>query len=116
MYLIGGEKLPAPAAGIWLNMARFVTGGSLPPKALPFAASLAAVAAILVVFEDYVAGLEKRGGGGTWAGFCKAVKAGAPSGVGIAVGMYVKPMFTLPRVLGSILEGVWAHAAPGGHK
>ena len=30
-----------------------------------------------------------------------------PSGIGIAVGMYVSPRFTVPRVIGSVAEQLW---------
>ena len=42
-------------------------------------------------------------------------KAVAPSGIGIAVGMYVAPKFTIPRVLGSIIEQVWLQLHPNSH-
>jgi hypothetical protein len=36
VYEIGGEKLPAPTAQIWLYMAQLVTGGSLPDGVVVF--------------------------------------------------------------------------------
>ncbi len=39
----------------------------------------------------------------------------APSGIGIAVGMYVAPKYTIPRVLGSIIEQVWLASHPDSH-
>lgn len=38
-----------------------------------------------------------------------------PSGVGVAVGMYLTPNWTLPRLLGSIVESSWAVLSPGSH-
>lgn len=38
-----------------------------------------------------------------------------PSGVGFAVGMYLTPNWTVPRVLGSIVDQVWLVLDPGSH-
>ena len=42
-------------------------------------------------------------------------RAIAPSGIGIAVGMYVAPKYTIPRVIGSIIEQVWLALHPDSH-
>lgn len=39
-----------------------------------------------------------------------------PSGVGFAVGMYVAPRWTLPRVIGSVAEVLWARRSPDTHR
>ena len=39
-----------------------------------------------------------------------------PSGIGFAVGMYVAPRWTLPRVLGCVAEQVWKRLHPGSHR
>lgn len=38
-----------------------------------------------------------------------------PSGIGFAVGMYVSPRWTIPRVIGSALEQSWLRASPRTH-
>jgi hypothetical protein len=38
-----------------------------------------------------------------------------PSGVGFAVGMYLTANWTLPRVLGSIVDQLWLLLSPGSH-
>ena len=38
------------------------------------------------------------------AGF---LEVALPSGIGVAVGMYVSPRFTVPRVIGSVAEQLW---------
>jgi hypothetical protein len=38
-----------------------------------------------------------------------------PSGVGFAVGMYLTPNWTLPRLLGSVAEQTWLLLSPGSH-
>lgn len=54
---------------------------------------------------------------GTWSGrtpvdWCLAL---LPSGVGFAVGCYLTPNWTVPRVLGSVFEQVWLLMAPESH-
>ena len=39
-----------------------------------------------------------------------------PSGIGIAVGMYVNPRFTVPRVIGSVAEQLWLRGDGKSHK
>ena len=39
-----------------------------------------------------------------------------PSGIGIAVGMYVNPRFTVPRVIGSLAEQAWLRGNCKSHK
>ena len=39
-----------------------------------------------------------------------------PSGIGIAVGMYVSPRFTVPRVIGSVAEQLWLRGNCKSHK
>ena len=39
-----------------------------------------------------------------------------PSGIGVAVGMYVSPKWTIPRVIGSLAEQAWFRYSPGSHK
>ena len=39
-----------------------------------------------------------------------------PSGVSVGIGMYLTPDFTLPRVLGALLELGWRRLAPASHK
>ena len=39
-----------------------------------------------------------------------AAEIALPSGIGIAVGMYVSPKWTIPRVIGSMAEQAWFRA------
>lgn len=39
-----------------------------------------------------------------------------PSGIGFAVGMYIQPKWTIPRVLGSALEQGWLRYNPASHR
>ena len=40
------------------------------------------------------------------------VREALPSGVALAIGMYVTPNWTLPRVVGGLVNWVWKKAAP----
>jgi uncharacterized oligopeptide transporter (OPT) family protein len=39
-----------------------------------------------------------------------------PSGIGVAVGLYVSPKWTLPRVVGSLTEQLWLCCGARSHK
>lgn len=38
-----------------------------------------------------------------------------PSGIGFAVGMYISPRFTIPRVIGAFIEQAWLRWRPHSH-
>jgi len=107
-----------------------VNGGQLPPHVLPYAVVGAAAAAFLAVATfllqrasarlaeapaaDLAPGTAARraraaarGGAAAWA---------VPSGIGVAVGMYVAAEWTLPRVLGCLAEQAWARTHPASHR
>ena len=45
----------------------------------------------------------------------KALLRSLPSGIGFAVGMYVAPKWTIPRVIGSLIEQGWLWWRPNSH-
>jgi hypothetical protein len=53
-----------------------------------------------------------------WRGRSAAewVLALMPSGVGVAIGAYLQPQWTLPRLMGSIADQLWLFLSPGTHK
>ena len=51
-----------------------------------------------------------------WVAVLKGAKWLLPSGIGFAVGMYVSPRWTIPRVVGSAIEQVWLHYRPDTHR
>ncbi|KAK9840796.1 hypothetical protein WJX81_005265 [Elliptochloris bilobata] len=129
-WRVPSATFPAPTAQIWLDMAQLVNGGDLPPHVLPYcvvggaAASLVAIAAFLLQrasqqlsempAADLPASAER------WRARRAAVVAAAewaiPSGIGVAVGMYVAAEWTLPRVIGCLAEQAWARAHPASHR
>lgn len=124
VYVIGGEKLPAPTAAIWIDMARLVTGGSLPPHVQAYCWSGAALGLVLALMPDVLAAVESM----TWCAqsapssvpnrMRSAVEWLLPSGIGMAIGAYILPQFVLPRLIGAILAmpSVWGAAAPRRHQ
>lgn len=122
---VPSELFPVPTAQIWLSMARLVNGGSMLPHVSDVAIYAAAGAAILPLLSRIL----------QWridSAEAKAMSAGQrpesaapaarialtymPSGVGFAVGMYVSPQFTIPRVLGTIAEQAWLRCNPNNHR
>lgn len=53
---------------------------------------------------------------GPWLVAARCARLLMPSSVGVAVGMYVSPKWTLPRVLGSLVEQAWRGGAPDSHE
>mmetsp|Transcript_44105 Transcript_44105/g.64820 ORF Transcript_44105/g.64820 Transcript_44105/m.64820 type:complete len:676 (+) Transcript_44105:42-2069(+) len=93
-YEIPGPQFPAPTAFIWLDMAKVVNGGGhLATNVLPTAMGAAAIAALLPVMETVV--------------IPESHKWMVPSAMATAIGMYVTPNWTLPRVAGGLANYAW---------
>lgn len=124
VYVIGGEKLPAPTAAIWIDMARLVTGGDLPPHVELYCWIGAAVGVVLAIMPDVLDAIRsvsivaKSASNSLPNRMITAVEWCLPSGIGLAIGAYILPQFVLPRVLGAILAmpSVWSAAAPLRHQ
>eukprot|EP00475_Leptophrys_vorax_P008841 TRINITY_DN15771_c0_g1_i1.p1 TRINITY_DN15771_c0_g1~~TRINITY_DN15771_c0_g1_i1.p1 ORF type:complete len:795 (+),score=202.69 TRINITY_DN15771_c0_g1_i1:185-2569(+) len=102
-YGVPSATLPAPTSQVWLDMAKLMNGGQLPPMVIPFAVGFACVSALLPVIGY---NLEKSGGLMIGKSF-KLTKSMLPSGVAMAIGMYIAPNFTLPRVVGATIFMLW---------
>lgn len=89
---------PAPTAAIWLDMAMVVNGGAVANGVLP----VCIVAAILVGFLPIL---------DAWLPPANCSRRFLPSGIALAIGMYVTPNWTLPRVAGGALHLAWNHYA-----
>ena len=89
---------PAPTAAIWLDMAMVVNGGTVANGVLP----VCIVAAILVGFLPIL---------DAWLSPANCSRRFLPSGIALAIGMYVTPNWTLPRVAGGALHLAWNHYA-----
>jgi hypothetical protein len=118
-----------------------VNGGHLPDHIGPFCAAAAAIAAALPVLQLLLKKLQAAQGsrrpaveyrGSHTGGLLQRaasrlleswrqrtavdwVLALLPSGVGFAVGCYLTPNWTVPRLLGSVFEQVWLLLSPESH-
>lgn len=77
------------SAAIWLDMARIVNGKGLPEEVAPVAACAAILAVILALCNFFLS---------------KRTTKWLPSGIAIAVGMYVTPNWTIARVVGGMFQ------------
>lgn len=102
---IPSNDFPVPSANIWIDMAVLLNGGSLPKNVFPFACvgAVLAAAAVVVLHIMHTAG--------NWESWSKWI----PSGIGFAVGMYIGPKYTIPRVIGSLTEQIWLRISPSSH-
>lgn len=103
-----------------------VNGGQLPSHVLPFCIASAALAAMLPLasFFIHTAAKDADAPSGSpsetrlqWLSSALGQKLlrALPSGIGFAVGMYVAPKWTIPRVIGSVVEQGWLWWRPGSH-
>jgi len=98
-YDIPGPEFQVPTAPVWLNMARFVNDGKLPPNVTWFCIVFGIVAAILPILtaifpkhDNYVI-----------------------SGMAFGISMYVTPNWTIPRFAGALLQWLWKSKWPESH-
>lgn len=124
VYVIGGEKLPAPTAAIWIDMARLVTGGKLPPHVELYCWVGACCGIVLALMPDVIDAvrsspcLAKSAPNSLSVRIISTLEWFWPSGIGLAIGAYILPQFVLPRVLGAFLAmpSVWIWCAPKQHQ
>ena len=102
-YGIPSAQFAAPVASVWKDMALLMRSGvsALPPSALGYAQGFAALGATLAIGE---------------AAFPARVAHLIPSGMSVGVGMYLTPDFTLPRVVGAVVELAWRRTLPASHR
>lgn len=97
-----------------------VNGGQLPSHVIPFCIAAFGLAAMLPLASFFIhnstkrADLSQRSCPDSFALSQKLLQA-LPSGIGFAVGMYVAPKWTIPRVIGSIIEQGWLYWKPQSH-
>ncbi|KAL7546375.1 hypothetical protein ACHAWF_009717 [Thalassiosira exigua] len=99
-YEIPGPEFPAPTALIWLDMAEVVNGGGqLPANVISTATAAATITALLPILEAILPQKHR------WM---------IPSSMAAAIGMYVTPNWTLPRVAGGLANYAWHRWNPIG--
>jgi len=93
---VPGPQFQVPTAFVWLQMARLVNGGELAPNVLWFCIACGVIAAILPILSTKYPHYSK------WI----------PSGIAFAIAIYVTPNWTIPRVVGSMVDLVWKKYRP----
>lgn len=95
-YQVPGPKFPVPTAGVWVNMARMVNGEVEAHNVFPFCLVAGVLAGLLPVLSQAFP---------KWANYL-------PSGIGFAIGFYLTPNWTLPRVAGGLVNWLWLRRWP----
>jgi len=90
-YDIPSPELKAPTHLIWLNMAKLVNGGQLATNVLGFCI----VAGVLVSFIPIIEAIKP------------STERFLPSGIALAIGMYVQPNYTIARCIGTFVQFYW---------
>ncbi|KZW02937.1 OPT superfamily oligopeptide transporter [Exidia glandulosa HHB12029] len=107
VYEIPGKEFPAPTSFVWLNLARLLRDGSLPPHTGQFMLAFGLVAATLAGAKAHA-----RATGASWARWI-------PSGVAFAIGFLNTPSFSISRLIGGVVELLYrrhlakTHTPPG---
>ncbi|KAF8339863.1 OPT oligopeptide transporter [Cantharellus anzutake] len=96
-YPIPGPNFPTPTAFVWLNLARLLRDGSLPPKSGTFMLFGAA-------FAVCVSLLKLRAHSGPSDSKLTRYRKWIPSGIAFAIGFLNTPSFSLARLIGGIIE------------
>ncbi|ORY65650.1 OPT oligopeptide transporter protein-domain-containing protein [Leucosporidium creatinivorum] len=93
LYDLPSTTFPVPTAAIWLNLARLVNNGELPPRSkeamLIFGISFVVLAGVKMVFK----GRQTLG----WTRF-------VPSGIAFAIGFINTPSFSIARLIGGLIS------------
>ncbi len=99
-----------------------VNGGRLPPHVIYFCIASAVLAALLPLASFFIhsdgkeANLDQMSDANSASStLSQNLLRILPSGIGFAVGMYVAPKWTIPRVIGSLVEQSWLTWKPQSH-
>lgn len=96
-----------------------VNGGKLPEHVVPFCGAAAVLSGLIppiALLLETLETLSERAGSRSGRRLASLGLAFLPSGISFAVGMYVAPKWTIPRVLGSAAEQVWNCVHPASHR
>ena len=97
MSTVPSNLFQIPSAYLWLFAARLLRGHGLPTMVPEIGLSFTAIFLLFAALKKYLLSNRLRRGA-QWAKY-------VPSGVAVAVGMYVSPSFSLPRAIGGV--GSW---------
>ena len=93
-------------ANVWKDMAILMKRGltALPPSSLAYAKGFAGLGVALPLLEACL---------GSSSLFLASL---LPSGMSLGIGMYITADFTIPRVLGALIEAVWRGSNRRSHR
>lgn len=123
-FSVPSATLPAPTAAIWVSMAQLMNGGSLPEGTGAVAGAAGGITLAVSLVHAWVeAALHSHPPHGgapgpavpRWKRVAAAVAHWTPSPTAFAIGMYLTPNWTLPRVLGAAASLVWQRLHPQSH-
>eukprot|EP01029_Cantina_marsupialis_P020709 TRINITY_DN486_c1_g1_i3.p1 TRINITY_DN486_c1_g1~~TRINITY_DN486_c1_g1_i3.p1 ORF type:complete len:688 (-),score=172.88 TRINITY_DN486_c1_g1_i3:358-2421(-) len=97
-YSIPGSTFPVPTAYMWLEMSKVLSGEADLPSCYMIGAAIAFILAFIVCGAEHYSP--------------EKAKKWFPSLVSMAIGLYLTPNWTLPRVLGGALAMVWKMKYP----
>ncbi|TNY17968.1 OPT oligopeptide transporter protein-domain-containing protein [Rhodotorula diobovata] len=109
VYELPSTAFPVPTAAIWLNLARLVNNGQLPPRSqeamLVFGALFVGLSALKAVGKARLAAIESDGVVGREEERARwAWTRWIPSGIAFAVGFINTPSFSLARLVGGLIS------------
>jgi OPT family oligopeptide transporter len=96
-YAVPSSTFPVPTAHLWLEFAQLINDGDFPTTVEWFAAA-SGVFGVVVTLLVHQYAIE-------WL----------PNPTAIAIGMYLTPDWTIPRVIGSVTHKIWQHYWPDTH-
>ncbi|GAA5908348.1 hypothetical protein JCM5296_001288 [Sporobolomyces johnsonii] len=96
-YELPSTSFPVPTAAIWLNLARLVNRGELPPRSKEAMLLFGGVFVVLASLKAVAKARTGDGKGWTWARYI-------PSGIAFAIGFINTPSFSLARLVGGLIS------------
>ncbi|GAA5830912.1 hypothetical protein JCM5353_002648 [Sporobolomyces roseus] len=97
VYELPSTAFPVPTAAIWLNLARLVNAGELPPRSKDAMVVFGLVFVGLSTLKMIARAREAAGNGWRWAKWL-------PSGIAFAIGFINTPSFSLARLIGGLIS------------
>ncbi|GAA5962691.1 hypothetical protein JCM21900_006785 [Sporobolomyces salmonicolor] len=96
-YELPSTNFPVPTAAIWLNLARLVNRGELPPRSKEAMLLFGGTFVVLASLKAVANARTGDGKGSTWARYI-------PSGIAFAIGFINTPSFSLARLVGGLIS------------
>ncbi|GAA5951566.1 hypothetical protein JCM3765_005972 [Sporobolomyces pararoseus] len=105
VYDFPSTAFPVPTAALWLNLARLVNAGELPPRTKEAMIILGLIFVGLSSLKLIARTRESNGQGWSWAKYL-------PSGIAFAIGFINTPSFSLARLVGGLISLYYTRRSP----